>query len=194
VDKEHRTFILRAAKKEHYTLWVETLSKLSEKFRSEREISLYGRSGDKSPREMRNNNELDFDTEMEKAERSSGDELTPHLQQIRALLEKVNLLEELLNSAEKTVEKFKQKAYALEELLEFQRDKVAEPDKKINALMLRYTSVEKAITALNKVNDGAGPVGAHEVEIRMKLMMQRSEQNLKEEKKNRKELEERLVS
>ncbi len=119
------------------------------------------------------------------------------LAQVQQILEKVKYQETLLNTAMKKVEKFKQKAFVLQELLEFKRDTVLDPARRINTLMKGYTSLERSIEDITRSmpNEGGGGIraaGAQEMEVRMKLVVQRAETQLAQEKRNRRELEERL--
>lgn len=111
------------------------------------------------------------------------------------------------------MEKFKQKAFVLQELLEFKRDAVGDPARRINSLMKvcfvllksvlmlnlvckGYTSLERSIEdvtrSLSHHADGPSRSGTQEAEVRMRLVVQRAEAQLANEKRMRRELEERL--
>jgi hypothetical protein len=103
------------------------------------------------------------------------------LAKVQQVLEKVMQQEVLLNAAIQKIEKFKQKAFVLQELLEFKRDTVGDPARRINSLMKGYTSLEQSIEEVTKslwTHNNAGEVsrsGAQEAEVRMKLVVQRAE-------------------
>lgn len=215
-EPDARRYILRAVKKEHYSLWIEMLERLTGRFKAEKQVSSMSlkalrqssqasfRAADapveaaprnKSPRAGDGNDSDDSDG-------GAGEEFEEHgshvqaLREVHSMLDKIRGQEELLNEIVKRVEKFKQKAFGLEEMLEFKRDSIPEPAKKVNSLMKGYTHIEKLIEKLaatdaNNSKKGSA-AGSQEAELRMKLMLQRSEAQLSGERRQRRELEERL--
>ena len=161
-------------------------------------------SQDKSPRNSEGGTVLaesvdGTDAPVAMAETGPAEGHAQALAQVQQILERVKQQEALVNTAMKKVEKFKQKAFVLQELLEFKRDTVTDPARRINNLMKSYTSLERTIEditrSLSDANGGGGPraaAGAQEAEVRMKLVVQRAEAQLAQEKRSRRELEERL--
>ena len=203
LEPERRVYILRAGKKEHFTMWLDMLMHLTVKFKAEKEVSVMSLKerqnsraeiaiGERSPRRSRNGSG-DPSEDSEEVE-EHGSQLQA-LKELQVILERVRGQEELLNEAAKKVEKWKQKAFALEELLEFQRESVVDPAKKLNSLMKGYTQIERLVERLGDVTvagRGGRAAGSHEAEMRVKLMLQRSEAQVAQERRQRRELEERL--
>ena len=223
-EPEERRYVMRAAKAEHYNLWVETLQRVSGRFKTEKEVSSFARAfrqrsradlhasdGGERPKSPRksgrsshnedgeavsngniNGDDSESGEEIEELEYEEHGSHSQALKEVEAVLEKVKGQEAILNVLMKRVEKFKQKAFALEELLVFDRDRLLEPAKKVNSLMKSYTMIERSIEQLSHDTLKQKSAGNQETEMRMKLMVQRAESQVASERKGRRELEERL--
>ncbi len=75
------------------------------------------------------------------------------LAELCAVIDNVLAQELRLNAAVKEVEKFKQKAFVLQELLEFQRDAVPDPQVRLEAIRKGYGAVERAMEQLPPPRD-----------------------------------------
>lgn len=152
-----RRYVLRASKAEHRDTWLKALVLWSGVFQAEKQVTAAVETVDLSGGQA-------AEVQADECLAALGGLIDNVLERVRGAargtglrfaLTRVGEQEARVNEVVKRIERFKQKAFALKEKLEFQRDRVADPRARLEAIQESHDRVELALGQLGADSSGA---------------------------------------